>query len=167
MINTAFIVFFALVGIIFLLGEALLKYLKENPEVTRRFTHLLGGLLVFVIPSYLTLGQAVALGILVATVLAISESFKLLPSVTRVERSTLGSILFPLGLVASGLLFWESNLTAFRLSVLVLSISDSVAGFIGYGFGKRKFLSVTFEGSGVFLLITLAIFISFGVVLGE
>ncbi|MEX0616421.1 MAG: hypothetical protein WD231_01245 [Candidatus Woykebacteria bacterium] len=167
MMDVPLISFLILFVTIFLIGEISFKYLRLNSEITRRSTHLLSGLVAFMMPYHLTLGQAVALGILFTLVLAFSEVFKLLPSVTRVNRSSLGSILFPLGLVTSGLLFWDSNLTAFKLSVLVLAISDSVAGFVGYKYGKRKLFFVTSEGSLAFLLTTFSIFCFFGFNYGE
>jgi dolichol kinase len=161
-IETPFFVFLILIGVIFLAAELLLKRFYLNPELTRKSAHILSGLVVFLMPSYLNLGQAVVLGVSFAIVLYFAEKLRVLPSVTRVNRSSLGSVLFPLGLVISGLLFWDVNIIAFKLSVLVLALSDSMAGLVGYKFGKRKFLSGTIEGSSAFFVVTFAIFVSFG-----
>lgn len=160
-INLHFIIFFTLLAAIFVMGEILLKLRIFVPEFTRKFTHLSTGLIVFFMPSYLSLSQAVILSILAMVFLFFAERLKLLPSVTGIKRRSYGSIMFPLGLMISGLLFWESNLTAFRVSVLVLAISDSIAGLVGKKIGKRNFLSGTIEGSIAFFMITFAIFFLF------
>ncbi len=166
-IDTPFFVFLILIGVIFLAAELLLKYLHLNPELTRKATHILSGLVVFLMPSYLNLGQVVVLGVSFAIVLYFAEKLGVLPSVTRVNRSSFGSVLFPLGLVISGLLFWNVNIIAFKLSVLVLALSDSMAGLAGHKFGKRKFLTGTIEGSFVFFVVTSAVFVSFGLILNN
>jgi dolichol kinase len=165
--NLPFFIFLITVISIFLVGEFALKYLHLKAESTRKFSHFLSGITVFLMPAYLNLTQGVILGTSFAVVLLIVESFKLLPSITRIERYSLGSFLFPLGLVISGLLFWNKDINAFRFSVLILAISDSAAGIIGYKFGKRKFLTGTVEGSFAFVLSTLCICLVFGLSLNK
>ena len=118
-------------------------------------------------PLYLSLSQAIVIGSLFAAILLFAERLKILPSITKVTRKSYGSILFPVGLIASGLLFWNTNTPAFQLSVLVLAISDPVAGAVGHKLGRKKFLTGTTVGSLAFFLVTAVIFVSFGLFLGS
>lgn len=78
----------------------------------------------------------------------------------RLEKFTAkGAILFFVGILIAVVLF--APLCA-ALSILVLSISDSLATIVGYYVGKhRLFKRKTIEGTGAFFICTLAIIIFF------
>ena len=90
--------------------------------------------------------------------LMISVSYvrKFFSSIHGVKRRTFGEIFLPLGILAAFLIS-NGETTTFLVSVLILSISDSVAGFLSdLQFDKKRIL-----GSSSFFLCSLLILFLF------
>jgi phytol kinase len=147
------------------LSEFLFRKYQLDVELTRKFSHILATLasLAFLLTfhSYI---YVLLLGVLFFIILFVGRRLKLFRSIDSVRRKTAGSYLLP---VSIGLMFVLSkelgSQLLFILPILVLGISDPLAGLFGtlYGarFGNIKLLHYGYEktylGSGVFFLSTL------------
>lgn len=123
--------FFA--GILALVGAAeFLQYRKNvHPESSRKFVHVLVGLLVagcpFIFSSNIPPMTLAAIFIAVNSVSLKSESLK---GMHTTERKTYGTVYFPVSFLILAACFWEKPITLI-LSMLIMTIADTVAGIAG------------------------------------
>jgi dolichol kinase len=128
--------------------------------VTRKFAHLGAAVVSCFLPIFVTLPIAITIGLVFAVILGLAKAKGVLTSIHKDYAGSVGSIMFPLGLVACGILFWNVNPLIFQGSVLVLGLGDGFGGLYGRYFGKRQYRITglkTWEGSLVFFVLTLAI----------
>jgi phytol kinase len=152
------IVCFSLVFIL-LLGTAewLNRRWGVEPEVARKTAHLSCGLVAAAMPLFMSFGAIALVAILFMPFMVISRRLELFPAVQRAERSTLGDLYFPLGVLIVAVAFPTSLIYTF--GVLVMAVSDAVAGLLGERFGHRGYRLFgawkTYVGSGAFFATTL------------
>jgi len=149
------------IGFLLLFGIAELLYhkAKVRAENTRKFAHISGGLITLLFPQALNNHWYVLiLCTLFFVILFSSIQFGMLPSINAVQRSTIGSLLFPVAVYMCYLTFDQADhdFRYFYIPILILSISDSVAALAGkawpigkYRIGKH---AKTLTGSLMFLL---------------
>ena len=136
--------------------EYLTRLKKYPKEITRRIAHMLSG--IFGAIMGITLEPWVFITFVLFFLLIISVSYvrKFFSSIHGVKRRTFGEIFLPLGILAAFLIS-NGETTTFLVSVLILSISDSVAGFLSdLQFDKKRIL-----GSSSFFLCSLLILFFF------
>jgi phytol kinase len=120
-----------LVAIVVLFASAeLLRRRGLPPDATRRYTHAAGASVAALLPAFLTLDESVALGVVVAVVLAWTRRRGILRSVHGVERPTLGAALFPLGLALAAIVGWPLP-AAYVLGALTFALADPAAALVG------------------------------------
>ncbi len=157
------VIFFA----VFLAVEAVFRFFRLSADLTRKAAHVASGVLVLFFPAYLSKGEIVLLALFFAGVLVVTRLLHWFPSIHGVRRTTMGEILFPLGIALSALVFLPDALRAFQFGVLVLTFSDAFAAFFGSRYGKRKIRigkhEKSLEGTIVFFLTTVVIGMFFGV----
>ena len=128
-----------------------------EPEHARKFAHVAGGLVAAALPLFMTFGSIAVLSALFIPFMVITRKLDIFPSVHRAERSTLGDVYFPLGILIVACVFPDR--APYMFGVLVMAISDAAAGLIGKRFGRRGYRFVgawkTYVGSGVFFGATL------------
>jgi uncharacterized protein (TIGR00297 family) len=116
-------------------GEGLRKWTRTPAEKSRRFVHAATGLLtVFLIPLFHSPTPLFVLAAAFAAANAFALRRRLLPSMHAVERSTIGTVIYPLALIAGLGLTWsiDSDRTfALRAAFLVLALADPVASIVG------------------------------------
>ncbi len=123
-----------------------------SKELTRRLAHLLSGLFGILMGLVLEPWVFVTFAIVFLGIISISYTLKFLTSIHGVRRKTYGEILLPLGILSAYLL---SGVTpSFVVAVLILSVSDPLAGLIGdlKLFDKRRLV-----GSAFFFISALCI----------
>jgi dolichol kinase len=108
----------------------LLRRRGLGADATRRYTHAAGASVAALLPAVLTVDEAVALGVVVAAVLAWTHRRGILPSVHGVERPTLGAALFPLGLALAAIVGWPFP-PAYVLAALTFALADPAAALVG------------------------------------
>jgi dolichol kinase len=116
-----------------------------------------------VLPAVLSLPEYVALGLVVAAVLAWTRARGSLASVHGVLRPTLGATFFPVGLAIAALIGW-SHPAAYALGVMTFGLADPAAATVGNSIGGprwqvwqgTKSLGGSLAFFGVTLLIALA-----------
>jgi phytol kinase len=143
-----------------------LKKFRSDTDLTRKFTHIILGIIVFFSPYFLTKSYIITLGCSVAIIVLILKTLKLIPNIYAVSRQTMGEVYFPLGIAISAYFFLPNEVLAFQFGVLVLGFADAAASIVGIWFGKQAFYifknKKTFEGSLAFFVTTLCVYLGFG-----
>lgn len=148
-------------------GEVLHFHFKIKAEHTRKLSHSSASLLSLTFPLvYQGYEYVLVMGILFFFVLLVAQRRKLLQSINDVSRHTYGGILLPLAICGAYIVsVWQNDTKLFILPVLVMGVSDSLAGLAGITWGDRlkkitilnTKLNKTYAGSAVFLISTLII----------
>lgn len=153
-----------LAAFLFILGlsELVYKRIKISAEYTRKISHIAATLaslsFIYVFQSHwFVLGLAIC-SFLLLFIGKLKHSFN---SIEDVSRRTFGSYLLPVGIYLSfAMADFFNNSILFILPILILAISDSLAGIIGIHFPRKanqvKFFWVnvekTFAGTATFLI---------------
>jgi dolichol kinase len=165
--NLFVIIFFVVFLSVILLSEYLYKRFALQPEYTRKIIHVISTLFslafLVVFQSYV---YVLLLGLTFFLILFIGKHFNVFKSIDTVERKTVGSYLLPISICLLFFLARENNNKLyFILPVLILGISDPLAGIFGtvYKNKTRKIIIFKYQfdktilGSGVFLISTCII----------
>lgn len=148
-----------IIGFIFLLSEVAYHSLKCKIEITRKFTHFTSGIVCLTFPYFIDsawLILALCSGFIL--VLYLSQKFKILPSIHKIDRKSFGSLLFPVSVFGCYLAyqFFDNAQVYYYLPILILAVCDPLAALIGkkYPIGKFKIGDSykTFLGSFAFFI---------------
>lgn len=141
------------------IGEIGARRWKVDPESSRRLVHLSSGVVAAGLPAFLSFPAVVVLALVFIPFLAASRRMGLFPAVHEVERATWGEVYFPLGVLLAAALFPDP--VPYAYGVLVMGVSDPVAGFAGHHYGRRghRLLATgkTNLGSTAFFATTLVV----------
>jgi len=149
--------------VLFASAELLYHKLRVKAEITRKYVHILTGLLSMLFPPLIGNHWLVlALCGSFLLILVTSLTLKLLPSINAVDRVTRGSILYPIVVYGCYLVFREYDQFMFYyIPILILAICDPIAALIGKKWPKGQYTTFghtkTLSGSFGFLAITIAI----------
>ena len=163
--------YFLVIATLFLVTVEICKRkLNLSSSITRRISHIGASLIACFSPFFLNSHLIVIICLAFAVFMFISRRISLFTSIHKVERKTLGEVFLPLGEAFAAVIFLPQMLHSFIYGILVMGLSDAMAGFIGEKFGKHKipFLAVnkTVEGAITFFMITVLItyfFTGFGI----
>ncbi len=154
-------------AVILATGEVLHSILKVKTEYTRKFAHSTASLLSLTFPLiYDSYEYVLVMGALFFVLLLLAQHRHLLLSINDVSRKTYGGILLPVAVAGSFTVSVLLNdVRLFIIPVLLLGVSDSLAGITGYYFGERVRkiiiyklqLNKTYLGSTVFFLTSVVI----------
>lgn len=140
-------------------AEAAANHWGIEPELSRRLAHLSSGVLAAGLPLVMSFPAIVALALLFIPFMVVSRRIGLFPAVHGVERATWGEAYFPLGVVLAAVLFPRS--TPYAYGVLIMGVSDPLAGFAGQRYGRRAYRLLrahkTYLGSAVFFMTTFVL----------
>lgn len=146
-------------------SEMLIRRGSLSPESARKAIHLSGGLgcilFPFLITSWVTV-LILASGF--ALILYTGESFKLLKSLSAVERSSHGALLFPVSILLLFVIAGD-RLWLYLSALLVLVLADTAAALAGTRFGRVFYQTApqerkSLEGTLAFFLAgLLAVFL--------
>lgn len=131
--------------------------LKKFPkEITRRVAHMASALFGAAMGIMLEPWVFVTFVLFFLFVISTSYVRKFFSSIHGVKRKTYGEILLPLGILSAYLIAGPT--TAYLVSVLVLAVSDPLAGITR---DLKLFNKERFIGSAFFFLSTLLILVLF------
>ncbi len=159
----AFLVFFSIIMLFIGMAEVARKVLKLSPELSRKFVHVMVGILVSLAPFFLkTSTPVLLLGVLFTILNAIAlkkDSFK---GMHTTERVSFGTVYFPIAFSLLVLMFWERNVVVFIVAMLILAFSDTAATVVGERINSsRKFIlwhdKKSWPGSIAFFITTLLV----------
>ena len=140
-------------------AEILYK-LGIRQEVTRKIGHIGGGVAIAMLPFFVDLKTGVAMGIILALIIAWTKKKKLFQSIHRSASESVGAVLFVPSLILTGIIFWPHHPIIFQGATLILAFSDGLAGLAGSLRGTHTFTVTgpkTLEGSCIFFASTLVI----------
>lgn len=121
----------ALYLVLFVLTELVKRKQQLSTELTRKWIHLVSGLLATTMPFYLLKTELLVVCSLFTVVLLISKFWGKLTSLHGVERKTFGEVAFPIGVGVAAYFFLPKNLDLFVFGMLVMSLSDTAAALAG------------------------------------
>lgn len=159
----SFLVFFSIIMLFIGLAEIARKVLNFSPELSRKFVHVMVGILVSLAPFFLTSSTPVILLGVLFTILNYvalkKDSFK---GMHTTERVSFGTVYFPIAFTLLVIMFWERNIVLFVVSMLVLAFSDTAATVVGERVkSTHKFIlwhdKKSWAGSTAFFLMTLLV----------
>lgn len=127
-----------------------------SKEFTRRLAHLLSGLFGILMGFVLDSWVFITFAVVFLGIISISYSIKFLSSIHGVTRKTYGELLLPLGILSAYLI--SGPTTSYTVAVLILSVSDPLAGIIG---NLKLFDKIRWTGSASFFLSAFLILIFF------
>jgi len=165
------LLFFVLISCIFIgVVEIVKRRFSLSTNVSRRVTHIGAALIAAISPLFLNQLTIVIVCLFFASLIFIGRKTTFLSSIHDVDRKSFGDVFLPLGEALSAFVFLPHSIAAFQFGVLVMGISDALAGLGGEKFGKHKvqFFGNTksAEGSTIFFICTLILTFFFAPVFG-
>ncbi|MCF7827081.1 MAG: DUF92 domain-containing protein [Candidatus Marinimicrobia bacterium] len=159
----SFLIFFGIIMFFIGISEIARKSLKLSPELTRKFVHVMVGILVSLAPFFLQSSTPVILlGILFTILNYIALKQDGFKGMHTTERVSFGTVYFPIAFTLLVIMFWERNIVIFVVAMLILAFSDTAATVIGEKVNsKHKFIlwydKKSWPGSIAFFLMTLIV----------
>ena len=147
-------------------GEAVRSALRWSPEFTRKLVHICVGVLIFFAPAIFTSAvPAMLLAVVFIIINLLAIRFGFLKGMHNTERSSYGTVYYPLAFLILVILFWHRAPMILSLSILVLALGDAAAAIVGEAIrnpaiyelsGDRKSL----QGSAVMLVVSFLVLFS-------
>lgn len=118
---------------LFGVGEVLNEKLKIESEYTRKFIHLMTGLIVLLFPYYYE--SPISVLLLCSSfllLLGLSKKYKKLNSINGIKRNSFGSEYYPISVFICFLVYYyQHNIIYYNLPILILAIADPLAAIVG------------------------------------
>ena len=122
---------FSILGIVGISG-VLLKKFKVSENTTRRIVHISVGLMVSTSPFlFQNFYPAIVLAVIFITLNWLALIKEKAQGMHSTERKSFGTVYFPVSFLILVLLYWNSNITILILGMLLMTISDPIASFVG------------------------------------
>lgn len=138
MTNPLYFVVFVVGASLFLTANELVKRRYALPVyVSRKIAHIGGAGIGLIASGFLSRWELILLSLLFAFVLFATRRTTLFSSIQTVSRNSYGEILLPLGIALTAFLFLPDHTQAFQYGVLVMGVSDAVAGIVGERWGTH------------------------------
>lgn len=156
----SFCTFFTGMLLLFFVVDILQRKVITKTKWARRATHIGAGIIIYFMPDYLSRNDIIIMAFVFAALLGVSKWKKIL-SLHNVDRQTLGEIFYPLGVLCLSIICLPEYVNSFKLGILILAISDAMAGIVG-DITKYKRIKVfnnikSLGGAITFLITTLII----------
>ena len=162
----AFLIFFGIIMLFIGIAEILRKALKLSPEVSRKFVHVMVGILVSLAPFFLSEKlPVIILGILFTILNYIAIKNDSLKGMHTTERVSFGTVYFPIAFTMLVIMFWDRNIVIFIVAMLILTFADTAATIIGErSNSKNKFIlwhdKKSWAGSIAFFTVALLVLLA-------
>jgi phytol kinase len=145
------------VGAALLIVEFVARHYHLAPETARKTAHVAAGLIASVLPWTMSLKEIAVVAVAFMPLLLISRRLSLLRSIHAAERTTLGELYFPAGVLFASLAVPAA--IDFSFGVLVMTLADAAAGVVGERLGTHNYrLPVahkTLEGTAAFFIVSI------------
>jgi uncharacterized protein (TIGR00297 family) len=153
----------AILGIIIGCSELVRKKINPSISFTRKFVHILTGILIAITPLLLQRPYPLLVisGVfIVLNLIAIKK--KWMPGMHATEKTSYGTVFYPISFFILIILLWERHRTILVISMLIMAIADAMAAIIGENVKKPiryQFDSEpkSVQGSAVMLIATFFI----------
>ncbi len=125
---------------LFVVAELLYHKAKVKVEYTRKFVHIITGIITLFFPLYLNPLDLFIICIGFGIFLAGSKKLGFFQSVNAIDRPSQGSILFPVVVIAAYFAqFYLENYLYFMIPIMILSLADPVAALVGGNYPLKKY----------------------------
>ena len=159
----AILVFSGIFLLLFIVAEIAYHLLKIKVDYTRKFVHIMTGIIVMYFPIYFK--KPINLLIICLSffvVLTLSKRLGLMKSINAIERKSRGSTLYPLVVIICYFIQHAlGKYIYFFIPILILALADPVAEFAGKKFKYKPYSvfdnSKTISGSLGFMLVALIV----------
>lgn len=155
------LIFSAVFLALFIVAEIGYHILKIKVGYTRKFVHVFTGVIAMFFPIYIEQPlDLILLCMTFAIILTMSKKWNLLQSINAIERTSRGSVLYPLIVILCFLVqFYKGNVIYFFIPILVLAFADPMAEYAGRKLKYKPFSvlgnSKTISGSLAFFVTAL------------
>jgi uncharacterized protein (TIGR00297 family) len=149
-------------------SELVRSALRGSPEFTRKLVHVCVGVLIVFAPAIFTSAvPAMLLAVIFIIINLLAIRFGFLRGMHNTERSSYGTVYYPLAFLILVILFWHRAPMILSLSILVLALGDAAAAIVGQAIrnpavyvlsGDKKSL----QGSAVMLTVSFLVLV-FGI----
>jgi len=159
----AFLIFFGIIMLFIGIAEIARKLLKLSPELSRKFVHVMVGILVSLAPFFLTEKlPVIVLGILFTILNYVALKKDSLKGMHTTERVSFGTVYFPIAFTLLVVTFWDRNIVIFIVAMLILAFADTSATVVGERINsKHKFIlwhdKKSWPGSMAFFITALGV----------
>jgi|GEM_PF-2376344 len=137
-------------------GVAIARLPVGTSEIGRKSLHVVGAFGAIALSFMVPLADVALLMALMSVVIALSHALRWPPRLYSDERRGYGDILLPVGALAAALL--SPDLSVFVCAMLVVGVSDALAGLVGRRFATRPiwphYCAKTYLGSATFFVVT-------------
>ncbi len=154
-------IIFFLVVVLITTAEIVRRLLNGGTEFTRKFVHVIVGILMVCAPYLFTSGVPVMMiSVMMVAVTFFSIRFDFLKSLHATGRTSYGTMYHPLAFLILVILFWDSSPTILSISILILAVPDALAAMAGQYVRSPHYLKVgddkkTAEGTVTMFVSTL------------
>jgi uncharacterized protein (TIGR00297 family) len=176
MITQDLIYLLLLLAALFLLlaaSEVLRRRVHGTEEFSRKFVHMLTGILVSFSPFFLkSRWPILAVTLLFAMLNYISVQQGWLKGMHDLHRRTYGTVYYPISFALLGLFFWNSQPLILVAAMLLLAIGDAAAALVGENLARPHIYHIgqdkkSIEGSATMFIVSLSIVAATLVVAGR
>jgi dolichol kinase len=157
----ALILVYIYVAVIFLISE---KLLKDRPSFARKFTHIMVGNIIFLLPIFSGEEARIFMTFFIAFPFVIFAFLMTKYSPIKIDNSItssghgLGLFYYSISWTVLAFFFYD-NLPVIAVGIAAMSYGDGFASLIGQKFGKHKYTifgeTKSFEGSLTMFLVLL------------
>ena len=161
----ALIIVYIYVAVIFLISE---KLLKNRPSFARKFTHIMAGNIVFLLPLFTGDEAGIFMAIFTAFPIVIFAFLMTKYSPIKIKNTMtssghgLGLFYYAISWTVLAFLFYN-QLYIVAVGIIAMSYGDGFASLIGQKFGKHKYTvfgdTKSFEGSLAMFLVLIAMLV--------
>ncbi len=131
------------IGLLIFLSELLRQYLQWPGEFTRKFVHILVGVMMFFIPILLQSSLPMVLIAAVFTIVNwVTVRKQLLPAMND-ARESYGTAYYPFAFLILVLFAWPDHIIIIIIAMLVLALADTAAAIVGESLPSPHKFSLT------------------------
>ncbi|UCE05667.1 MAG: DUF92 domain-containing protein [bacterium] len=130
-----------LLALAFVIGcsELIRKKLNLSIKVTRKFVHILTGILIAITPFLLQQPYPLLIisGVfIIVNLIAIKMGW--MPGMHATKQTSYGTVFYPISFFILILLLWKNHRAILVMSMLIMAIADAMAAIIGENLNKPK-----------------------------
>ncbi len=155
------IIFLIISTSLLLIVEIIKRKLSLSSSITRKISHIGAASIAAASPLFLDKYLIIFACLGFAVAMFLSRKIWLFSSIHSVKRKTFGEVFLPLGEGISAAIFLPQAVGAFQYGVLVMGLSDALAGFVGEKYGRHKInifhSKKSLEGSLTFFFTTIVL----------
>ncbi|MDZ7342611.1 MAG: hypothetical protein ONB27_14725, partial [candidate division KSB1 bacterium] len=137
---------FSILLLIIFLTELIRKRFKLSVEATRKFVHIITGLLIALTPLLLTNAMPLLIisgSFVVINLIAIRKHW--LPGMHATPQVSYGTVFYPASFFILSLLLWHNYKSVLVTAMLIMAIADALAAIVGRSVSSPRLYQISGE----------------------